>query len=74
MFIEPITTVFGDKVLLIELQMIITSWAIVSMAGGGSSKVEGLEHQGEKEKSRPSHLIVYGFGNRCNKKEKILQR
>ena len=65
MFIEPITTVFEGMVLLIELQMIITSWAIVSMAGGGSSKVEGLEHQGEKEKSRPSHLREANRGEQC---------
>ena len=33
-------------VLLIELQIKITSWAIVSLAGGGLAKVEEGEHQG----------------------------
>ena len=43
--------------ILIGLQMIITSWAIVcSLAGAGSlGKVEKLKHQGEKEKTSPSH-------------------
>ena len=38
--------------MLIEPQIIITSWAIVSLAGGGLAKVE----EGEKEKNHPSHL------------------
>ena len=41
---------------LIELQIEITSWAIVSLAGGGLSKVEEEDRQGEKEKCGPSHL------------------
>ena len=35
-------------VLLIKLQIKITSGAIVSLAGGGLTKVEEGEHQGEK--------------------------
>ena len=35
-------------VFLIELQIKITSGAIVSLAGGGLAKVEEGEHQGEK--------------------------
>ena len=35
-------------VLLIELQIKITIWAIVSLAGVGLAKVEEGEHQGEK--------------------------
>ena len=43
--------------LLIELQIKITSWAIVSLAGGGLGKVEEEEHQGETEVNRLlSHL------------------
>ena len=43
--------------MLIELQIILTSWAIVSLAGGGLAKVEEVKHhQGETEKNRPSHL------------------
>ena len=34
------------KICLLKL----TSWAIVSLAGGGLAKVEELEHQGGKEK------------------------
>ena len=41
--------------MLIELQMIVTSWAIVSLAGGGLGKVEVEDHQGDKEKNHPSH-------------------
>ena len=37
--------------LLIELQTKLTSWAIVSLAGGGLGKVEEGERQGEKEKN-----------------------
>ena len=37
----------------------ITILAIVSLAGGGSlGKVEELKHQGEKEKTQPSHPQV----------------
>ena len=36
--------------MLIEPQIIITSWAIVSLAGGGLAEVE--ECQGEKENNR----------------------
>ena len=39
-----------------ELQIRITSWAIVSLAGGRLGKVEVEERQGEKEKNHPSHL------------------
>ena len=35
-------------VLLIKLHIKITSWATVSLAGGGLAKVEEGEHQGEK--------------------------
>ena len=42
--------------MLIELQIIITSWAIVSLAGGGFGKVEEEEHQGGQEKNHPGHL------------------
>ena len=41
--------------LLIEFQIIITSWAIVSLAGGSLGKVEVEERQAEKEKSPLSH-------------------
>ena len=37
--------------LLIELQIKLTSWAIGSLAGGGLGKVK----EGEEEKSRPRH-------------------
>ena len=38
------------------LQIILTSWAIVSLAGGGLAKVEEKrERQAEKEKSGLSH-------------------
>ena len=40
--------------MLIELQIKITSWAIVSLAGGGLAKVEEGDYQGEK--NHPSHL------------------
>ena len=60
---------------MIELEIEITSWAIVSLAGAGfsNSKVEKkVEHQGGKEKNHPSHLqargsemkSVYGFGEK----------
>ena len=39
--------------LLIELQIKLTSWTILSMAGGGLGKVEEGEHQGEKEENHP---------------------
>ena len=35
----------------------LTSWAIVSLAGGGLTKVEEVKHrQGGTEENRPSHL------------------
>ena len=41
----------------IELQIKITSCAIVSLAGGGLGRVEKEERQGEKEENRlTSHL------------------
>ena len=40
--------------MLIELQIKITCWAIVSLAGGGLAKVEEGDCQGEK--NHPSHL------------------
>ena len=43
-------------IFLIWLQIKITSWAIVSLAGGGLGKVEEVEPQAEKEKNHPSHL------------------
>ena len=58
--------------MLIELQIKLTSWAIVSLAGGGLGKVEEVKHrQGEKKENRLSHLqqadpqqanLVCGFG------------
>ena len=43
--------------LLIELQIKLTSWAIFSLAGGGLGKVEEGERQDEKEKNHlTSHL------------------
>ena len=42
--------------LLIELQIKLTSWTIVSLAGGGLGKVEEGERQGEKEKN---HLMSH---------------
>ena len=51
--------------LLIELQIKLTSWTIVSLAGGGLGKVEEGERQGEKEKKhRTSHPQK---PNLCNK-------
>ena len=43
--------------MLIELQIQITFWAIVSLAGGGLGKVEVEveKHQGEKEKNHLNH-------------------
>ena len=38
-------------IMLVELQIIITSPAIVSLAGSGLGKVEEGERQGEKEKN-----------------------
>ena len=43
-------------IFLIWLQIKITSWAIVSLAGGGLGKVKEVEPQDEKEKNHPSHL------------------
>ena len=37
--------------LLIKLQIKLTCWTIVSLAGGGLGKVEEGERQGEKEKN-----------------------
>ena len=59
--------------MLIELQIKITSWAIVSLAGGGLAKVE-VEDQAGKEKNHPSHLqasgsemsSVCGFGEKAH--------
>ena len=42
--------------MLIELQVKITSRAIVSLAGGGFDRVEKEECEGEKKENRPSHL------------------
>ena len=39
--------------LLIELLIKLTSWAIFSLAGSGLGKVEEGERQGEKEKNHP---------------------
>ena len=48
--IELSRTVFELKAidLLIKLHIKITSWATVSLEGGGLTKVEEGEHQGEK--------------------------
>ena len=55
-FFQLIITVFEPWFSHI-LQKKITSWAIVSLAGGGLGKVEKEEHQGEKEVNRLlSHL------------------
>ena len=57
-FIQLIIIVFEPWLnhMQLELQIKITSWAIVSLAGGGLGKVEKRKHQGEKEKNHPSHL------------------
>ena len=50
---------------MIELEIKITSWAIVSSAGGvlGTSKVEKkVKQQGGKEKNHPSHLQQADLG------------
>ena len=48
---------------MIELQMKITSCAIVSFAGGGLGKVEVEDCQGEKEENRlTSHLQETSLG------------
>ena len=52
--IQLIITVFeylSQGYMLIELQIKITCWAIVSLAGGGLAKVE----EGQGEKNQPSH-------------------
>ena len=56
-FIEPIKTVCLVTSYGFNLEIIITSWAIVFLASGGLAKVEEGERrcQGEKEKSRLSH-------------------
>ena len=41
--------------LMIELEIKLTSWTIVSLAVGGLGKVEEGERQGEKEKNQPGH-------------------
>ena len=43
-------------IFLIWLQIKITSWAIVSLAGGGLGKVEEGERQDEREKNHLTHL------------------
>ena len=40
--------------LVIELLIKLTSWTIVSLAGGGLGKVDEEERQGEKEKNHLS--------------------
>ena len=52
-----------NMVMLKEFQMIITSWAILSLAGGGLGKVEKEERQGEKGENRlTSHLQETSLG------------
>ena len=54
--IDPIKTVCSVICHGFALQIILTSWAIVSLAGGGLAKVQEMEErQAEKEKSRLSH-------------------
>ena len=48
--------------LLIELQINLTIWTIVSLAVNGLGKVEEGERQGEKEKNQPSHLQKADLG------------
>ena len=48
---------------MIELQIIVTSWAIGSLAGGGLGNFEVEEYQGETEKNRlMSHLQETSLG------------
>ena len=56
----------------IELQIKLTIWTIVSLAGGGFGKVE----EGEKEKNHlTSHLeqdnVLLGWRTKSDEKEKI---
>ena len=51
--------------LLVELQIKLTSWTIVSLAGGGLGKVEEGERQGEKEKNQPGHLQKRIWDEQC---------
>ena len=53
--IEPIKTVCSVISHGFALQIILTSWAIVSLAGGGLDNVEVEERQAKKEKSRLTH-------------------
>ena len=53
--IDPIKTVCSVICHGFALQIILTSWAIVSLAGGGLANVEVEERQAEKEKSPLSH-------------------
>ena len=54
--IEPIKTVCSVISHGFALKIIITSWAVVSLAGGGLANVEEKEEwQAEKEKSPLSH-------------------
>ena len=52
---DPIRTVCSVIRNRFSLKIIITSWAIVSLAGGGLGQVEVEECQGENEKSPLSH-------------------
>ena len=52
--IDPIKTVCSVTSHGFALKIIITSWAVVSLAGGGLANVEE-ERQAEKEKSPLSH-------------------
>ena len=42
--------------------MIITSWAVVSLAGGGFGHVEEVEDQEKEEKSRQGHRQERNLG------------
>ena len=62
-FIQIIIIVFEPWLnhMQLELQIKITSWAIVSLAGGGLGKVE--ERKGEKEENQlTSHLLETSLG------------
>ena len=48
--------------MLIELQIKITIWTIVPLAGGGFNIVEEVKRQGEKEENHPSHLQQIDLG------------
>ena len=49
---------------LIELQIMITSWTIISLAGGPLGKVEKRERRGEKKEKNwlTSHLQQANLG------------